>query len=95
MAKINKEVGMKNRPMMSAGRKRLVRPFRRQQLRKCIGCILSEVTYGNKGQNIWSEIPNTFGKKPPAKLQRDVRGTINLNELCCDIYLPYYCYDFH
>ena len=57
MAKLNEMVGMKNRFLMSGGNKRLrlVSHFKRQELWKCIGCILSAVKFGTKGHNIWSE----------------------------------------
>ena len=48
MAKINEAVGIKNHVTMDGGGKRLVCPFKRQEFWKCIGCILSAVTYGNK-----------------------------------------------
>ena len=59
---------MKNSLMMSEVKKWLVRPFRRQEFLKFIGCILLAVTYGNKVQKLWSEVPNNFGKKPLNKL---------------------------
>ena len=56
MAKMNEGDGMKNRVTMDGGGKQIVRTFRRQDLWKCIGCILSAVTYGRKGHKIWSEL---------------------------------------
>ena len=53
MAKINEAVGMKNRLTMGGGGKQIVRPFRRQELWKCIGCVILEVTYRKKGHTIW------------------------------------------
>ena len=52
MANMNEEVGMKNHLPMDGGGKRLVSTFKRQEFRKCIGCVLSAVTYGNKGKNL-------------------------------------------
>ena len=86
---------MKNRLTLYGGDKRLVSPFMSQEFWKCIGCILSAVTYGNKRHNIWSGIPKTFGKKPPTKLQRDVCGNTDLNKVCWNLYRTFYCYDFH
>ena len=57
MAKMNEAVGMKNRLMVSGGKKRLVRPFNSQEFWKCISFILSAVTCGKKGHNFWSELP--------------------------------------
>ena len=81
--------------MMSRGKKWLVRPFTRKEFYKCIGCILSEVTYVKKGHKLWSEIPKYFGKKPPTKFQIYVRGNTDMHKVCCDLYHNYYCYDFH
>ena len=50
---MNEMVGMKNRLMMSGRKKRLVITFTRQEFWKCIGLILSAVTYEKKGHNIW------------------------------------------
>ena len=55
--KTNEVVGMKNRITMAGGNKRLVRPFRRQDLQKYIGYVLLAVTYGRKGHKLWNEIP--------------------------------------
>ena len=52
--KINEAVGMNNCLTIAGGKKRLVCPFRRKELCKCIGCVPSEVTYGNKGHKLWS-----------------------------------------
>ena len=41
MKKMNEAVGMKNRPTMGGGGKRLVCPFRSQQFWECISCIIS------------------------------------------------------
>ena len=54
MEKINEAVGMNNCITMSRVWKRILLPLRRQDLWKCIGCVLSAVTYGNKGHTIWS-----------------------------------------
>ena len=56
MEKMNEAFGMKNYVTVGGGRKRLVRPFKRQEFWKCIGCILSSVTYGKKGHKLWGEI---------------------------------------
>ena len=48
MKKNNEVVGMKNRVTMNGGWKLLVRPFKGQELWKCIGCIILAVTYGKK-----------------------------------------------
>ena len=52
MSKMNEAVGMKNCFTMNGGGKKLVRPFKRQDFWKCIGCILSEVTYGKIGHRL-------------------------------------------
>ena len=50
---MNLAVGEKNRLDISGGNIWLVHTFRRQVFWKFIGCIISAVTYGNKGHNIW------------------------------------------
>ena len=95
MEKMNKVVGMKNCFTIDRGGKRLVRPLKRQELWRFIGCILSSVTYGKKGNKLWSEIPKYFGNKAPTKLQRDVSGKTDLYKVCCDHYCPFYIYAFH
>ena len=69
---MNEAVGINNRVKMNGGGKGLVLPFKRQEFWKCIGCVLSAVTYGKKGHKLWSEIPKYFGKMENPKLQRDV-----------------------
>ena len=92
---MNEVVGIKNRLKMGGGWKRVIRPFRRQELWKCIGCVLSAVTYGKKRQNIWSEIPKYFCNKAPTTLQRGVCRNNNVYKVCCDLYCPFYIYNFH
>ena len=53
MEKINEAVGKNNHLDKSRGRKRLDRNFTKKDLCKCIGLILSEVTYGKKGHKLW------------------------------------------
>ena len=53
MEKMNEAVGMNNCVTVGGGGKRLVLPFKRQEFWKCIVCILSAVTYGNKGCAPW------------------------------------------
>ena len=60
--KMNKAVCMKNHFTSNGGGKRLVKPYKSREFWKCIGCILSEVTYGKKGRKLWSEVPKCFGK---------------------------------
>ena len=69
---MNEAVGIKNRVTMNGGGKRLVRTFKRQEFWKCIGFILSAVTYGKKGHKLWSEISKRFGKMKNPKLRRYV-----------------------
>ena len=92
---MNEAVVIKNRLRISGGNKPLVRPFRRQELCKFVGCILLAVTYKNKILKIWIEIPKTLGKKLPSKLQSDVRGNTTLNKVYCNLCRPYYCYTCH
>ena len=79
---MNEAVCMKNRFTSNGGGKRLVRPFKRQELWKCIGCILSAVTYGKKLHKLWSDIPKYFGEMNNLKLQIDVCGNTNLFKVC-------------
>ena len=68
MEKINEVVGMNNRVTMGGGGKRIVRLFRRQEFWKCIGCVISEVNYGKKGNKPWSEIPKASCRMATTKL---------------------------
>ena len=95
MAKMNELVGMKNCFTMDGGGKRLVRSFNRKELWKCIGCILSAVTYENKGHKLWREIPKYSGKMAPTKLRRDVIGNTDLYKVCCAHYCHSYIYACH
>ena len=56
MKNMNVAVGEKNCLDLSVGKRQLVHPFRRQERWKCIGCILSAVTYGKKRHNIWGGV---------------------------------------
>ena len=95
MEKMNEAVCMKNRVITNGGGKRQVRPFKRQKFWKCIGCILSEATYGKKGHKIWSEGPKYFGKYENPKPRRDVRGNNDLFKVCCAHYRHIYIYACH
>ena len=90
IAKINEAVGMKNIFIMDGGRKRLVFTFKSQEVWKFIGCILSEVTYGKEGHNIWSEITRSSYRMSPTKLRRDVGGNTDLYKVCFDHYRRFY-----
>ena len=57
MEKINKAVWMKNRVTLNRGGKRQVQRFKRQELWKCIGCILSVITFGNFTPKLASFLP--------------------------------------
>ena len=93
--KMNEAVVVNNRVTMNGEGKQLVRPFKSQVFWKCIGCILSEVTYGKKGHKLWSEIPKSFGKMENPKLQRDVRGNTNLYKgMLCSL-SSFYIYASH
>ena len=92
---MNDAVGMKNCLTMGGGGKRMVRPFRRKQFYKCIGCVLLEFTYEKKVHKHWSEITKYFGNKELTKLRRDVFGNTNLYKVCCDIYSTFYIYACH
>ena len=89
MGKINEAVGENNFLDKSGGEKRSVHNFRRQELCKFTGCILSEVTYGKKGHKRWGLTQIYFGKNPPTKLHRDIFVITYLYKLCCDIYFPH------
>ena len=51
MARMNEAVSIKNRFTMDGGGKRSASTFKRQEFWKCIGFILSAVTYGKKGKS--------------------------------------------
>ena len=95
MKTMNESVGEKNLIYKYVGGKRPICPFTRNKFWKCIGCILSTVTYGNKGQNIWSEIPKDFGNMENPKLRRDVRVNTDLYKVCCAHYCNFYIYACH
>ena len=90
--KMNEAVCMKNRVTWNGGGKLQVNKFTRQEFWKCIGCILSAVTYGKKGRKLWSEVPKGFGKYGNMTLRRDVFGTTDLNKVCCAHYRHFYIY---
>ena len=92
---MNEAVGMKNCVTMDGGGKRLVRPFKRQEFWKCIGCILSAVKYGKKGHKLWSEIPKASSRMTTPKIRRYVRGNTDLYEVCCAHYCHFYIYACH
>ena len=89
IAKMNEAIVTNNRFTMDAGGKRIVCPFRSQEFWKCIDYVLSEVTYGKKGHNIWSD------RAEPTKLRRDVCGNNDLYKVCCDHYCHFYIYACH
>ena len=95
MEKMNEAVCMKNRFTSNQVGKQSVRPFKRQEFWKCIGCILLKVNYGEKGRKIWSEVPKFSGKYENPKLQRYVRVTTDLYKVCCAHYFPFYIYACH
>ena len=74
---------MKNCVTLNGGGKRQVKKFTRQEFWKCIGCILSAVTYGKKGRNLWSEVSKGVGKHDNLTLRRDFRGPADLYKVCC------------
>ena len=92
---MNEAVTMKNRVIFNGGGKRQVKNFTRQEFWKFIGCILSAVTYGKKGRNLWSEVSKDFGKHENQTLRRDVHGTTNLQKVCCALirHLFFYAFD--
>ena len=92
---MSEAVCMKNLFTSNGGGKRLVRPFKRKEFWKFIGCIISAVTYGKKGHKLRSEVTKCFGKHENPKLRRDVCGTTNLYKVCCDHYRNFYIYAYH
>ena len=84
MERMNKAVTMKNRVTLNGGGKRQVKKFTRQEFWKCIGCILSAITYGKKGRNLWSEVSKGVGKHENQTLLRDVHGTTDLQKVVYD-----------
>ena len=78
---MNEAVCMKNRVTLNGGGERQVKKFTRLDLWKCIGYILSAVTYGNKGRKLWSEVSKGVGKYKNLTLRRDVRGTNDLHKV--------------
>ena len=85
---------MNNRVTLNGGGKRQVKKFTRQEFWKFIGCILSSVTYGKKGRKLWSEVSKGVGKHENMTLQRDVRGTTDLQKVCCALIRHLFFYDF-
>ena len=74
MEKIKEAVCMKNHLAKNWGGTRLVRPFKRQEIWKCIVFILSAVTYVRTGHKLWIKVPKCFGRYENPKLRRDVCG---------------------
>ena len=97
---MNQVVGEKNfLDKSGGGGKRPVRPFTRNKFWKCIGYILLEVTYGNKGHMIWGKPEASIRKKGRTPLRnllhRDVFGETDLLKVRCYIYHTNYFYDCH
>ena len=92
---MNEVVGMNNRDIMNGGEKRLFRPFKIQEFWKCIGYILSTVTYGKKGHKLWIEISKDFGKTENPKLRRYVLGNTAFYKVYCVHYRHFYLYASH
>ena len=88
--KMNEAVGMKNLFTMDGGGKRLVCPFKSQELWKCIGRVILGVNYGNKGHKMWSEMTKSSCRMETTKLRRDVRRNTDLYKVCCDHYRHFY-----
>ena len=94
MENMNEAVCMKNRVTLNGGGKRQVKKFTRQEFWKCIGCILSAVTYGKKGRKLWNEVSKGVGKHENMTLRRDVSGTTDLHKVCCAHYRHLFLYAF-
>ena len=92
---MNEAVGMKNHVTVDGGGGRLVRPFKRQELWKCIGCVLSAVTYGNKGHKLWGKIPKASCRMAPPKIQRYVCVNTDLYKVFCAHCRHFYMYVCH
>ena len=93
MKKMKEAVFMKSCVTLNGGGKRQVQKFKSQEFWKCISCILSAFTYGNKGRKIWSEVPKGLGKYENLTLRIDVHGTTDLYKVCCTHYCHLYIYD--
>ena len=63
MVKMNQAVGKKNRLDILVGRKRPIRYFPRNKFWKFIGRILSEVTFGVKGNQLCGKSESYVSKK--------------------------------
>ena len=72
MEKMNEAVTMNNPVTLNGGGKRQVKKFTRQEFWKCIGCILSAVTYGKRGCKLWSEVSKCVGKHENLTLQSPI-----------------------
>ena len=92
MEKMNEAVCMMNRVTLNGGGKQQVKIFTRQEFWKCIGCILSAVTYGKKGRKLWSELSKSFGKYENLTLRRYFCGTTDLHKVCSLFYLYIYAF---
>ena len=95
MKNVNVAVGEKNCLDLSVEKRQLVHPFRRQECWKFIGCILSAVTYGKKGHNIWGGAQISVDKQELTKSYRYVCRNTDLLRVLCGIYRPQYCYACH
>ena len=77
---------------MNGGGERLVRTLKTKELCKYIGCILSAVTYGKKGNKIWSELTKDSCRMAPPKLRRDICGNTDLYKVYCAHYRHFYIF---
>ena len=62
---------------------------------KCIGSILSEVTYGKKGYIIWESNTRKYFGKVEGQIDRDVRRKIDLLKVIFTLYNLHYSFLCH
>ena len=92
---MNETVGEDNCLDKYGGRKRSVCYFTKNKFSKCIGFIISAVTYGIKVNHIRGETETSVNKKGRNKSHRDISGKTDLLKVRCDIYCPHNCYYCH
>ena len=93
--KINEAVGENNLLDKSKGRGEIVFHFTNNYLCAFIGCILSTVTYGIKGHQIWLKTETSVSNKNRTPIQVDFHGKTYLLKVLCYLYRLRYCYTFH
>ena len=95
LSKMNEEVDERNRHHKATGKRQSVQKFSNNDFWKYIGCIISAFTYGKEGYTIWKSTTRRDGCKAACKIDREVRGKIDLLKVSCTLYCLNYSFLYH